>query len=262
MNGIEIVRHSIGHLPFEVEISQYLKYGAENRLTVLCNNTLTRSTIPQGDVVRALTDSGNRTFQIYTFDFFNYAGIHRSVVLYTTPKVYIQDIMIATDVKLTEPDIYEMELFVGLINYTIAISGYESNEVQEDSFTTTAPGLYYLHLQLRDKQGEIVVKQNSKEMPFNGTLVVEDVNLWWPYLMHPEYGYLYTLEVYLHSAEDNSLLDVYRMKVGIRKLDWDGMNLRINAQEIYLHGFGRHEDSDVSSFRDYFNVLSNDADLI
>lgn len=235
-------------MPFEVEITKHLKYGAENRLTVLCNNTLTHTTVPQGEVKRSLTDSGNKSFQIYTFDFFNYAGIHRSVVLYTTPKVYIQDIAIKTDVKLNEPDIYEIELFTGLVNYSVTISGYENNEANDDAIAPLAAvsGLYYLHLQIRDKMGDIVVKQKCIEMPFNGNLVIEDVNLWWPYLMHPEYGYLYTLEVYLHSAQDNSLIDVYRMKVGIRKIEWDNLSLRLNGQKVYLHGFGRHEDSDVS----------------
>lgn len=30
------------------------------------------------------------------FDFFNYAGIHRPVLLYTTPKVYVDDITVLT----------------------------------------------------------------------------------------------------------------------------------------------------------------------
>ncbi|TMW46366.1 hypothetical protein DOY81_008553, partial [Sarcophaga bullata] len=264
LNGIEVTRHSIGHLPFEVEISKHLKYGAENRLTVLCNNTLTHTTVPQGEVIRSLTDSGNRSFQIYTFDFFNYAGIHRSVVLYTTPQVYIQDISVKTDVKLNEPDIYDMELFMGVLNYSITIAGYESNEVNEESIqgTAAASGLYYLHLQLRDKMGDIVVKQKCKEVPFNGTLIIEDVNLWWPYLMHPEYGYLYTFEVYLHSAKDNSLIDVYRMKVGIRKIEWDNLSLRLNGQELYLHGFGRHEDSDLRGKGLDYALLTRDFNLI
>lgn len=38
--------------------------------------------------------------QRYTFDFFNYAGIHRTVHLYTTPAIYIEDIKVLTD--LTE----------------------------------------------------------------------------------------------------------------------------------------------------------------
>lgn len=233
-------------MPFEAEVTQYLKYGAENRLTVMCNNTLTRFTIPQGEVVKLLTDYGNKTFQTYTFDFFNYAGIHRSVVLYTTPKIYIKDIKITTDIKTTQADIYELELNenVGIINYTIVIGGANTNEVHDELLSSV--DLYFVHLQLRDKLGAVVVKQHCKEMPFNGSLIVEDVNLWWPYLMNLDYGYLYTLEIYLHSSIDNSLIDVYRMKVGIRKVEWDNLNLRINGQDLYLHGFGRHEDSDVS----------------
>lgn len=30
------------------------------------------------------------------FDFFNYAGIHRPVLLYTTPKAYVDDITVVT----------------------------------------------------------------------------------------------------------------------------------------------------------------------
>ena len=36
------------------------------------------------------------------FDFFNYAGIHRHVTLYTTPLVYIEDITIVTDIQGTD----------------------------------------------------------------------------------------------------------------------------------------------------------------
>jgi hypothetical protein len=34
----------------------------------------------------------------YDFDFFNYAGIHRPVYLYTTPQIYIDDITVTTDI--------------------------------------------------------------------------------------------------------------------------------------------------------------------
>ena len=38
--------------------------------------------------------------QVLQFDFFNYAGIHRQVRLYTTPPVYINDIIVVTlDIK-------------------------------------------------------------------------------------------------------------------------------------------------------------------
>lgn len=35
--------------------------------------------------------------QNINFDFFNYAGLHRSVLLYTTPRAYIDDVTVVTD---------------------------------------------------------------------------------------------------------------------------------------------------------------------
>lgn len=43
-------------------------------------------------------DDGTAIVQTYTFDFFNYAGIHRSVMLYTTPIVHIKDVYITTEI--------------------------------------------------------------------------------------------------------------------------------------------------------------------
>lgn len=40
-----------------------------------------------------------RQEQTYTFDFFNYAGIHRTVFLYSTPQVYIDDVIVNTDIQ-------------------------------------------------------------------------------------------------------------------------------------------------------------------
>lgn len=44
-------------------------------------------------------DEGVKLVQSYSFDFFNYAGIHRPVTLFTTPLSYIDDITILTDIQ-------------------------------------------------------------------------------------------------------------------------------------------------------------------
>ena len=64
--------------------------------------------------------------------------------------------------------------------------------------------------------------------------------------MHEQPAHLYTLEIYLYDSDD-LLLDVYRLKVGVRKLEWNNSTLLMNNKPLYLRGFGRHEDSDVSS---------------
>ncbi|XP_026682536.1 beta-glucuronidase-like [Diaphorina citri] len=91
--------HEIGHLPFQHDITSVLRFGGKNRVTVAVDNTLLQTTVPQGTLRDLNTDTGVKQIQAYTFDFFNYAGIHRSVHLYTTPTVYIDDITIQTDVK-------------------------------------------------------------------------------------------------------------------------------------------------------------------
>lgn len=35
INGVQVMDHKIGHLPFEAEISERVKFGQENRITVL-----------------------------------------------------------------------------------------------------------------------------------------------------------------------------------------------------------------------------------
>lgn len=94
--------HEGGHLPFQAEVTSILRYGTENQITVAVNNTLTQQTIPQGMVTRPNdTDKYPPGYILYSynFDFFNYAGIHRPVLLYTVPSVHIDDITIRTDVQ-------------------------------------------------------------------------------------------------------------------------------------------------------------------
>lgn len=78
VNGEFLTNHEFGHLPFEAEVSSRLMYGAKNRVTVAVDNSLLSTSIPQGNIVRSLNDNGTTALvQTYTFDFFNYAGIHR-----------------------------------------------------------------------------------------------------------------------------------------------------------------------------------------
>jgi len=101
VNGKKACEHSGGHLPFEADVTWLLLYGTSNLLTVAVNNTLNLTTLPQG-YVRHPSDTtryppGYVLFQ-HDFDFFNYAGIHRPVYLYTTPQIYIDDITVITDI--------------------------------------------------------------------------------------------------------------------------------------------------------------------
>ncbi|EDW33659.1 GL11760 [Drosophila persimilis] len=226
VNGQKVVKHEIGHLPFEAEVTHLLNYGAENRITVMCDNALIQTTVPQGRITELPNDDGMTIVQSYTFDFFNYAGIHRSVHLYTTPKTFIEEVVITTNLSKDNVG--------GEVIYSVKFNGSAVNE---------ADNSLYVRAQLYDREGKLVANGTSDE-ELCGSLQVDNVNPWWPYLMHPEPGYLYQLEVKLHASNDD-LLDVYRLKVGVRTLSWSNATFQINGRPVYFRGFGRHEDADV-----------------
>ncbi|KAF7271007.1 hypothetical protein GWI33_016067 [Rhynchophorus ferrugineus] len=212
INGEQVASHEIGHLPFVAEISSQVNFIDENVILVEVNNILTSTTVPQGEVETLIS---GRIKQTYTFDFFNYAGIDRPVVLYTTPETYIDDIKINTKVQNGS----------GYVTYNLTIANSEPS--------------ISLKVLILDKSGNIVLEtENAAD-----TVEIENATFWWPYLMDPNPGYMYKLKVQL--IKNNELIDTYTQPFGIRELTFDDDTFKINGESVYLRGFGRHEDSDI-----------------
>lgn len=114
--------------------------------------------------------------QTYTFDFFNYAGIHRSVVLYTTPTIHISDIITTTNIVDD----------CGRIFYQVIANNTNADNLSEE---------LSVKIHIRNREGDIVATTKSSPSDLKGYIEIENVMPWWPYLMHPEPGYLYTMEV-------------------------------------------------------------------
>lgn len=76
VNGTEVARHLGGYMPFEANITSLVTAGEEFTLTIAVSNVLTNETVPPGKVV---TKSDGSKQQTYLHDFYNYAGLARSV---------------------------------------------------------------------------------------------------------------------------------------------------------------------------------------
>nr|XP_027216972.1 beta-glucuronidase-like [Penaeus vannamei] len=224
INGVAVTSHEGGHLPIMAEISSGLRFGKENLVTVAINNTLTPSTLPQGKIVyhNDPTKYPPGYFeQTLDFDFFNYAGLHRPVYLYTTPQTYIDDIVVNTDIDGS----------AGIINYKIFAATSGIGPQTEDNVGCS--------VKLLDNEGDHV----TSAMGCVGTIKISNASLWWPYLMHSNPGYMYTLMAAV--SDEHGVLDLYPQKVGIRTLGWNSTTLTINNRPLYLRGCGRHEDADI-----------------
>lgn len=130
LNGELICRHKGGFLPFEVEITDKAA-GGKNLLCVAVDNKVDHSTLPVGNEagaaffgntlpdIESVRRIEQKPMNLPNFDFFNYAGIHRPVKIYTTPKAYINDITITTETDQTD----------GIVRYELECVGEEEARV-------------------------------------------------------------------------------------------------------------------------------------
>jgi beta-glucuronidase len=210
VNGTQVVEHEGGYTPFEADVTDVVEPGAEARLVAVVNNVLTWQSIPPGYVEE--TPDGPR--QRYFHDFFNYAGLHRSVWLYRTPRAHVSDVTVVTG----------LDGSTGTVDYEIQTAGADDLDV---------------HVTLTDAEGAEVAHAGGSA----GRLSVADVHPW-----QPGEGYLYDLRVELrvHGARDADVpVDAYALPIGVRTITVDGARFLINGEPFYFRGFGKHEDSAV-----------------
>ena len=210
VNDEFLAEHSGGYTPFEADITHLVSAGEKFRLTIAVNNELTFETIPPGMV--SVDNSTGRKIQTYMHDFYNYAGLARSVWLYSVPEQHITDVTVVTDVEDT----------TGLIHYDVKLSG-GSNSTGS------------VKVSVIDEDGNVV----SNATGAKGTAEVADVHLW-----QPGAAYLYQLEVSIVDSADK-VVDTYSVATGVRTVEVKGSEFLINGKPFYFTGFGAHEDSEI-----------------
>ena len=205
VNDEFLVEHVGGYTPFEAEITHLVKPGDEFRLTVAVNKELTNITIPPKLIVK--TESGARK-QTYVHDFYNYAGLARSVWLYSVPKQHIEDVTVTTDLQGS----------TGVIKYEIQATSSDKTTVYID-----------------DEDNRTVAECTG----LRSEIKIDSARLW-----QPGAAYLYKLRATLQQS-DGTLLDAYNVATGIRKVEVRGNQFLTNNRPFYFTGFGKHEDTAV-----------------
>ena len=210
VNGKFLMEHKGGYLPFEGELSDMVAPGETPRITVKVNNILDYQTLPPGEI--EILDDPYRykepiKVQRYFHDFYNYAGIHRPVKLYMTPKNYISDIKVDTQICGKDGLVY-----------------FEIEHCKEGS----------IKVEIKDKEGKIV----GNTCKSKGCITIENVHLW-----KPGASYLYQLIVTLNVKD--KLVDIYQQNIGIRTVKVEDNEFLINGEPFYFKGFGKHEDMNI-----------------
>lgn len=221
VNGILITEHEGGFLPFSAKVTTVVRYDSYNKVVVKVNNELNCTNLPCGETITL--PNGKKMSKPY-FDFFNYAGLQRSVYLLALPGESIVD-----------------------FDLDYAIHGKNA----EVSYQIRTNGEHAVQLALFNAKGHCVAQKDGKE----GVLYVENARLW-----QVRNAYLYRLRIRIMDGEE--LIDEYEQEIGIRTVKVEGTDILINGEPVYLKGFGKHEDSDIVGRGFSIGIMKRDFELM
>ena len=210
INGQIVGTHDGGHLPFEFNISEFLQKDHSNKIVVRVENELSPLRVPPGNVDTGSLSIFMNNIPRTNYDFFPYAGIDRTVTLFTLPSEHISDITVNTNIKNN----------VGLVDVIV------NTNVDDYSI--------YAVLDNGDKTYKSELSNDNSLL-----ISVDNPNLW-----SVKDPHLYNLKIFLENK--NSIIDTYELKIGIRTIEVKGDQIYLNGEKIEFKGFGRHEESPIT----------------
>ena len=185
LNGEFLIAHEGGFTPFQVEVTDLLVQG-DNFLAVEVNNRRTSDAIPA-----------------LSFDWWNYGGITRDVMLISTPVSYINDYFIRLDNE--DPS---------LIHASVALEGADGGQVRIE-----IPELKVDVKAAFDSEG-------CAETSFR----VKKLIRWEP--GNPK----------LYKVRLSSELDCIEEEIGFRNISVDGTKILVNGKPTFMRCVSFHEE--------------------
>ena len=205
VNGTKVGSHEGGHLPFAFDITELVKWDADNVIAISVENHLKPTRVPSANMGGGMEAASIMNgYPSATFDFFPFAGLHRPVVLYSVPQTRIEDVTVVTGIDGND----------GWVQVKAQING----NTQKGSLTLTG-GSQTVETSIQFKNGWA-----------DATLKVPAARFW-----SDQDPYLYDLTLQTET-------DRYALKIGIRTITVQGGKILLNGQPVQLNGFGRHED--------------------
>ena len=207
INDEYVTEHIGTALPFEAAITPYLKFGEKNTVVVLADSTLDPWSLPPATLMEHEGRMGfAQSYPAVPYDFFPFGGIQRSVYLYTSAKTRIEDITIVSEINNKTAEVH----------FTVELNNSFTGRIEAEA------------------DGKVVNIPCKNTNSVSGKIILDNVRLW--DIGEPN---LYTLKVCLIN---DTVTDEYKETFGVREIKVENNRLILNGREIFLKGFGKHED--------------------
>ena len=199
VNGKKAGRHVGGFTPFCFDVTDVVKEG-KNFVIVKVDNKRHADNVPT-----------------LIFDWWNYGGITRDVLLVSVPETYIEDYTLQLDKAINGKK--------RTINFSVALN----KPIAGQEVTVSIPELKIKQQFTTNTEGEIVNCQLS--------IINSKLQLW-----SPETPKLYNVEI---TCGDERIED----EIGFRTIETRGKQLLLNGKPIFLRGVCSHEETAYTSRR-------------
>jgi beta-galactosidase len=223
VNGQLMKEHLGGFLPVIVDVSQCLKYGEDNVITVMADNSDDPS-YPPGKAQDVL-------------DFTYAGGIYRDCWMIAHNSVFI-----------TDPNAENTVAGGGLFVSYDKVDEH-SSDIRIDAQIRNVTGKNFegkIVYEFVDKGGHSVIALEHKLRVTGGraVTVTDKATLQHPHLWSPDDPYLYHLRVFVKDLQGNTV-DGYEQRIGVRSIEFkgkDGFWLNGKPYPEPLIGANRHQD--------------------
>ena len=171
------------------------------------------------------------------------AGIYRSVYLYSTDKVFIEDLFVNSDYDHTNKN--------GILDIQIKL-GFELNKfLPHDSIVCMGQGPendFYVHAVLSDDKSRKIFENTSvishsfRESNYQTSIRAElnNIKQW-----NAETPNLYDLHIELLD-NDKKVIEVRSKRIGFRRFEVKDCDFLINGKRVMIRGVNRHEHSPLN----------------
>lgn len=209
VNGHHVGEHRGGWTAFTFEITQHLRFGDNNQIVVVVNNSYQNDVLPTSSEINL------------------YGGIYRDVELIVTEQTTISPLHYGCDGIL----VHQNDVSNDSVNATVSVYP-----------TSIKDKLCDLFLQVKDPAGEVVYSRTIKEQIRPGAPIDIPFTINNPQLWHCEAPKLYTVSVAIGRNHE----DEVSVKTGFRKIEVEPqVGLKINGKLQRVHGVTLYHDRAV-----------------
>ena len=227
VNGEKVGLHENGVMAFGFDITDKIKYDAENLIAVRVDNSWNYH-----------EKATNSTFQWNNKNFnANYGGIPKNVFLHVTGSVY-QTLPLYSNLKTTGTYIYASDFNIKKKKAII----HAESEVKNETSSVQNVG-YEVVIEDIDKKeicrfsgSEITLKPNETEILYASALV-KNLHFW-------SWGYGYLYNIYTVLKINGKTVDVVKTLTGFRKTEFKNGMVYLNDRVIQLQGYAQRTSNE------------------